>query len=137
MTEPTSRILAGLEGVLLCLPLTGLFLYGGLPSVLYFLNNSQVVVAILDALICIVISVALICGWRLLLSFIFGGHLKLQAVSTKWWAVPYATAGLSLFSLLFLLVADTPSEFAMFGWGLPLILPLAHLHFERKALRVK
>jgi len=136
MNESTSRILAGLEGALLCLPVTALFLYGGVPSIYYFLVNSPKFNDIWDALAGIVIIIALICAWRLLLTFIFGGHTKLQSASNRWWAIPYATACLSFIAPLFVAITKTPSSLGMFGWGLPMILPLAHLHLERKSKRI-
>ena len=137
MTESTSRIIAGLEAALLCLPLTALFLYGGLSIPFYSLIRWPNVENSLFALACVVVTAALICAWRLLLAFIFGGRTKLQTASTKWWAIPYATACLSLIAPLFVAITEIPSVIGIFGWGLPLILPLAHLHFERKTLRVK
>jgi len=133
MKESTSRILAGLEGALFCLPVTTLFLYGGVPSIYYFLVNSPKLQNILDALAGIFIIVALISAWRLLLSFVFGGQSKLKAISKKWWLIPYATACLSMIAPIFVAITSTPSALGMFGWGLPMILPLAHLHLERKA----
>lgn len=136
MKESTSRILAGLEGTLFCLPVTALFLYGGVPSIYYFLLNSPKLHDLLDALAGIFIIIALICSWRLLLPFVFGGHTKLKAISIKWWLIPYATACLSMIAPLFVAITETPSALGMFGWGLPMIVPLAHLHLERKAKRI-
>jgi hypothetical protein len=132
MNESTSRILAGLEGAFLCLPVTALFLYGGLPGIYYFLINSPKLNDILDSFAALSIILALICAWRLLWAFIFGGRCKLQTVSNRWWVIPYATAGLGLIGLLFVVITSIPSALGMFGWGLPMIVPLAHLHLERK-----
>lgn len=135
--ESTSRILAGFEGALLCLPVTALFLYGGLRIIYYSLTNSYRPDDILFALAGTFIFIAIICAWRLLLSFIFGGRTKLQTASNTWWAVPYATGCLSLSAMLYVLITSTPSTLGMFGWGIPMILPLVHLHLERKAERLK
>jgi hypothetical protein len=132
MSERGSQILAGLEVGLLCLPLTALFLFAGLPSVFYFLVQGPDGTIISSAIACVVILTALFCAWRLLLSFIFGGRSALRAIPAGWWSVPYATAGLSLLAPIFVAVTETPSGFGMFGWGLPLLLPLVHLHIERK-----
>jgi hypothetical protein len=136
MKESTSRILAGLEGALLCLPVTALFLYGGLPGIYYFLINSPKLNDILDSFAAMAIILALICAWRLLWAFIFGGRSKLQTVSNRWWIIPYATAALSLIAPLFVVITSIPSALGMFAWGLPMILPLAHVHLERKAKRI-
>ena len=131
--ESTSRILAGLEGALLCLPVTALFLYGVPPIIYYSLTNSPGSDDVMYAVASIFIFIALICAWRLLLSFISGGRAKLQAVSNSWWTIPYATACLSVIGKIYVLTTATPSNLGMFGWGLPMILPLVHLHLERKA----
>lgn len=135
--ESTSRILAGFEGALLCLPVTALFLYGGLRIIYYSLRNLSWPDDISFALAGSFIFIAIICAWRLLLSFIFGGRTKLQAASNIWWAVPYAIACLSLIAILYVLITSTPSALGMFGWGIPMILPLVHLHLERKAKRLE
>jgi len=137
LKESTSRILAGFEGALLCLPVTALFLYGVPPIIYYILTNSPRSDDVMYAVVSIFIFIALICAWRLLLSFIFGGRGKLQAVSNRWWVIPYATACLSLIGKIYVLTTATPSNLGMFGWGLPMILPLVHLHHERKAERQK
>jgi len=137
LKESTSRILAGLEGALLCLPVTALFLYGVPPIIYYNLSNSPRSDDVMYAVVSIFIFIALICAWRLLLSFIFGGRDKLHAASNRWWAIPYATACLSLISKIYVLTTATPSNLGMFGWGLPMILPLVHLHLERKVERQK
>jgi hypothetical protein len=126
MKESTSRIIAGLEGTIICIPLTALFLYGGLPSAFYFAWNSVNIKYILDALVCLVITATLVCAWRLLLIFIIGGRTKLKSTKIKWWLLPYISACLSPIGLLL-----PGTAIAFFGWGVPLVLPLVHLHFER------
>jgi len=132
MKESTSRIIVGLEGVVFCIPLTALFFYGGLPSAFYFAWNSLSLKNILDALACLVIAATLVCAWRLLLVFILGGRTKLKATSIKWWLLPYISACLSPIGLLL-----PGTAIAFFGWGVLLVLPLVHLHFERKLFQVK
>jgi hypothetical protein len=132
MSESTSRILAGLEGVFLCLPITALFLYGGAPSVIYFLFQTPGGDAIVLALACLFVVVALVCAWRLLLAFVCGGRTSLRAVTSGWWKMAYLTAGFSILAPFWVAFAEKPLPFGMFGWGLPFLLPLVHLHFERK-----
>lgn len=135
LTESTSRILAGLEGALLCLPLTALFLYG-VPLINYYnVTNSPGADDVVYAVASMVIFIALVCAWRLLLSFIFGGREKLQAASNRWWILPYATAGLGFIGKIYVVTTATPSTIGMFGWGVPMIVPLIHLHLERKTER--
>lgn len=132
ISEPASRLLVGLEFAVFCLPITALFLYGGLPSFYYFLVNFPSINHAVDALASIFIAATLICAWRILFSFILGGRDKLRGISKWWWPLPYATACMSLIAPLFVAITETPSAIGMLGWGLPFLLPLAHLHFESK-----
>jgi lipid-A-disaccharide synthase-like uncharacterized protein len=127
MKESTSRVIVGVEGIFLNVPITGLFLFGGLPGFFYFLRQSPNTKNILEAFACLVITATLVCVWRLLLTFIFFGRAKLKSIPLNWWILPYISAGLSLPGALL-----PGTAIALFGWGIPLILPLVHLHVERK-----
>ena len=131
MTERTSRIIVGVEAIAICFPLTVLFLFGVLPSNVYFWKNANDFLTSGTALSTIFLS--LFCAWFLLVTFIFRGTLSLRLRSQYWWALPFLSAFLAVATAIKLKVSSViePSALNLFGWGLPLLIPLAHLCYER------
>jgi hypothetical protein len=132
-----SRVALGIEAILLCLPLTGLFLIY-LRSDLYFhfdLPGTRVIDYLMsesveiDVLIC----AALTCFWLLLLSFLLGGNAGLRKRSSGWWILPILTGFLSLTTAGLLAASQVvePSPTNGLAWGVPFVVPLIHLGVER------
>ncbi len=131
MTESTSRVVLGIEALLICLPLTLFFLATALPSLFHLLPTLGVEDYALAGA-SVFIAGTLLCGWYLIASFLFRGSHALKKVRLAWWALPVLSAALALAATLRVwLVAAEPSALNTFGWGLPLVIPLLHLAAER------
>jgi hypothetical protein len=134
MSEHTSRIILGLETLVICLPLTLLYLAVGLPYGFYFFTNFQVSDAhILAAGSITVILAALLCVWVLISAFVLRGSAVLRNLSGFWWPLPILSVALAVAVTMHLRFAAVieASEINTFGWGVPFLVPLAHLCIER------
>jgi hypothetical protein len=131
MTEFASRVVLTVEAIVFCLPVTALFLIAGLPSVLYSVASSD---GLTMAATCLVIILpTLCCAWLLIFAFVFRGNASLKRLSVYWWALPLLSSILAVAAIAHLAFATEfePSALNLFGWGVPLLIPLAHLCFER------
>lgn len=133
MTERASRIILGVEAMIIGLPLSLLFLVGGLPSAFYKFSLFPDAESLAFASVCLIILATLCSAWVLILGFAFRGSATLQRFSTYWWVLPFLVAGLSIAATLRLWISDKiePSAINTFGWGLPFLIPLMHLSLER------
>jgi hypothetical protein len=133
MSERTSRIILGIEALVICLPLTVLFLAAGLPSAFYFLSNFPDGDAYAAAVASIIILGTLFCAWLLIFAFVLRGGVALRRLSSYWWLLPFLSAAVALAVTvhLWLATAIEPSSINTFGWGIPFLVPLAHLCAER------
>ncbi len=133
MSERTSRVVLGIEALIICLPLTLLFLAAVLPSSYYFLAHSQSAKDYAMVGASFIILPTLFCAWLLVLSFLFRGSNALRQLSLYWWALPILSAGFAVAVTinLWFVTAIEPSAVSTFGWGVPLIIPLLHLCAER------
>ena len=133
MSERASRIVLGIEALLVCLPLTFLFLMAVLPSSFYFLAHSSRENDYASAGASLIILGTLFCAWLLIFSFTFNGSKALRKVSIYWWALPILTAGFAVVVTVNLWLASTiePSAVNNFAWGVPFLIPLLHLCAER------
>lgn len=130
MSEKESRILLALEALLLCLPLTSVFVVYGFPAFIDFsLRPPHYADWIANAFILLTLAAA----WILLLTFVVRGRTALRKLSVYWWLLPVLAACLVVISLIRLAVAVAvePHWFNLFGWGLPLLFPLTHVCIER------
>ncbi len=116
MSELTSRIILGIEAIVIGLPFSLLFLVAGLPSAFYFAFNFPDAGSLAFAGTNLIILATLSCAWVLMLAF-----------------SPFLSGGLGLSVTLYLWSAEViePSSINTFGWGLPLLVPLTHLCIER------
>jgi hypothetical protein len=111
--------------------LTALFLIAVLPGTLYSAASTD---GLTMAAACLVIILpTLFCAWVLIFAFVFRGNASLQSLSIYWWALPFLSCCLAVAAIAHLVFAAEfePSAFNLFGWGVPLLIPLAHLCFER------
>lgn len=133
MTELTSRIILGIEAVIIGLPLSLLFLAAGLPSAFYFAFNSPNAWSLTFAGTSLIILATLTCAWVLMLAFSIRGGGALRNLSIYWWFLPFLSGGLGLSVTLYLWSAEViePSSINTFGWGVPFLIPLTHLCIER------
>lgn len=134
MSERISRIVLAVEAIVICLPLTILFLVWGLPSLAYFAARPSRPEAIGELVAGFAVLAALLCGWRLVAAFVLRGRGVLRRLSVSWWVLPLLAAllgvGITIYNLTALVIE--PSWINLFGWGLPLVVPLMHLCLERR-----
>jgi hypothetical protein len=131
MPEFASRILLAVEAIIICLPLSALFLITWPPSVLYSVANTD---GLTMAATCLVIILPTLCSaWVLILTFVFHGNSSLQCLPIYWWVLPFLSSGLAVAAIAQVSFATAlePSALNLFGWGVPLLIPLVHLCFER------
>ena len=133
MSERISRIILGIEALIICLPLTLLFLAYGLPTSYYFLAHFPDDKAYATAAVTLIILGTLCCAWLLILSFVLRGGATLRSLSLYWWPLPFLSGGFALAVTVHLWSATViePSEINTFGWGVPFLIPLGHLCAER------
>jgi hypothetical protein len=133
MSELTSRIILGIEAIVIGLPLSLLFLVAGLPSAFYFAFNFPDAGSLAFAGTNLIILATLSCAWVLMFAFSIRGGGALRNLSIYWWFLPFLSGGLGLSVTLYLWSAEViePSSINTFGWGLPLLVPLTHLCIER------
>lgn len=135
MPEVVSRIIAGVEALLIAVPTTLLALFG-LVAFPALLLESRLPVPSTIGLIAVTCSIAgLVAGWNLLARFISGGRQRLRAAPKIFWVLSMAGATLALIGLTtWLLPRRMPNflveNFILYAYGVPTLIPLAHLYFE-------
>jgi len=133
MTDLTSRIILGVETLIIVTPLSLLFGYG-LPVFFHDAFHSPTADVWALSAAGIIILATLCCAWVLIWGFLIRGIGTLRSLSFYWWVLPAISGVLSLLVPLQLLFVDTlkPSAFNTFGWGIPFLIPLVHLFLERR-----
>jgi hypothetical protein len=133
MNVLASRIILGVETLIICIPLSLLFAYAGLPVMFHDVIYSPTANAWALAVVGIIILATLCCAWVLTFGFLIHGIGRLRSFSLFWWLLPIISGGLSLAVILHLWLIDAvePSAFNTFGWGVPFVIPLVHLLLER------
>lgn len=133
MSERTSRVVLGIEALIICLPLTFLFFLAALPSSFYFLSRTQSAEDYAGAGASLIILGTLACAWLLIFSFVIRGGEALRKLTLYWWFFPLLSAGLALAATLrsWSAAVIEPSAINAFGWGVPFLIPLLHLCAER------
>ena len=133
MKNKISRTFLAIEAVVLCLPLTYLYIFKLIPAELYFLGDNPFESPEITILVSVITLAGLISGWRLIITFIFYGHDNLKELSILWWVVAGAVAVLSIASFTNSFVASefNHSSFNSLGWGVFFVIPFAHLLFEK------
>ncbi|MEN8169917.1 MAG: hypothetical protein ABFS08_06810 [Pseudomonadota bacterium] len=133
MRNKVSRIILLVQAVVLCLPLTYLYIFQVIPAELYFLGNDPFESPVITVMVSIVIMAGLASGWRLIIAFVFYGRDKLSTLPTFWWIIAGALAVLSITSFIHSSITTelNPSSFNSLGWGVFFVIPFFHLLFER------
>jgi hypothetical protein len=138
--ENNSKTVLVIEVVLTALPATFLFLAFIVPS--YIWNPNEIAQNRFGTNIVFAISTAaLVCAWSLIIIFLSGGRARLRRASFVWWVFPIlAVLGSVLAALGSLTIGDNPtslynlsSDFRLFLFGAPMVLPCLHLALERFA----
>ena len=131
MPKFASRMVLAVEAIVFCLPLTALFLIAVLPGTFYSAPSTDGLTMVAACLV--IILPTLFCAWVLIFAFVFRGNTSLRSLSVYWWALPFLSSGLAVAAIAHLAFAAEfePSALNLFGWGVPLLIPLAHLCFER------
>jgi hypothetical protein len=131
MPEFSSRIVLAIEAIVICLPLTALFLIAVLPGAFYSVTSTDGLTMVAACLV--IILPTLCCAWLLIFAFMFRGSAVLKRLSVYWWALPLISSSLAVAAVAHLAFATEfePSALNLFGWGVPLLIPLTHLCFER------
>ena len=133
MKNKISRTFLVIEAVVLCLPLTYLYIFKLIPAELYFLGNNPFESPVTAISISVIILAGLIAGWRLIIAFTFSGQDNFNKLSLIWWLIAGTVTVLSATAFTHSLVASelNPSSFTSLGWGIFFVIPFAHLLFER------
>ena len=133
MTILTSRIILGIEALILGIPLSLLFVYSCWPVMFHDALYSPTADAWALAAVGVIILTTLCCAWVIIFKFLIRGITGLRNLSIYWWVLPVITGGVSLAVTLHTWLAKViePSAINTFGWGIPLLIPLVHLLLER------
>lgn len=133
MKNKISRTFLAFEAVVLCLPLTYLYMFKLIPAELYFLGSNSFESPVTTISISVIMLAGLISGWHLIIAFIFSGQGYFNKLSLIWWLIAGTVAVLSISAFARSLVASelNPSFFTSLGWGIFFVIPFAHLLFER------
>ena len=117
MTILTSRIILGIEALVIGLPLSLLFVYSGWPVMFHDALYSPTANAWALAVVGAIILSTLICAWVLIFRFLFRGIAGLRSLSIYWWVLPIMTGGVSLAVTLHTWLAEViePSALNTFG----------------------
>ena len=133
MKNKISRTFLLIEAVVLCLPLTYLYIFKLIPAEMYFSGDNSIESPVITILISVITIAGLLAGWRLIIAYIFSGQDNLKELSLVWWVIAGTVAILSTASFAHSLIASeiNPSSFHSLGWGIFFVIPFAHLLFER------
>ena len=133
MKNKISRTFLSIEAVVLCLPLTYLYIFKLIPAELYYLGDNPFESPEITIIISVITVAGLVSGWRLIVAFAFFGHDNLKELSLIWWVVTGIVAVLSITSFTNSLIASElrPSSFNSLGWGVFFVIPYSHLLVER------
>jgi hypothetical protein len=132
MSNLFSRVYLTTEAIVICLPLTVLFVVGVVPAqIVYSLNLPEP--DFVDLVSGLVTLAALVCLWRMIAAFLIGGRTALRRLSTYWWVLPVAGAALGLQLAAGSWAAPVMKRTWLneLVWGVPLLIPLLHLCLER------
>lgn len=133
MSETQSRVLLTTEAIVICTPLTVLLLVRELPAQILQLVQTPEPGALGIFASGLFMLAALLCLWRLIITFTVDGSAALRRISTHVWAFAALAAALALR----MAIHYAPTAVAQrswlneFAWGLPFVVPLLHVCLER------
>jgi len=133
MTESQSRVLLTTEAIIICAPLTVLLLVRELPAQIRQLLQTPEPEALGIFASGLFMLAALLCLWRLIVTFTVHGSAALRRVSAHVWALVALAAALALRMAVHYGPAAVihRSWLNGFAWGLPFAVPLLHVCLER------
>jgi hypothetical protein len=133
MSEFSSRMYLSSEAIVIGLPLTSLFFAATMPLHALHRINSAEAGAFAHVVCVFLVAAMLVCIWRLIGAFLLGGRAALRGASAYWWVPPLVGAllGLGISVHWWLAVDIEPSWIKDLAWGMPMLIPLLHLGFER------
>lgn len=134
MSEKASRILLVIEALILCLPLSVLYLFAGLPATLYFLGDEVYEPVYLTIVTNTAIVFGIVSIWWLMGNFIIRGNRVLMDTSKTWWVIAGANAVFALTAVIYVTNVESygPSSLLGFGWGIFFLPSYIHLLLERR-----
>jgi hypothetical protein len=133
MSELNSRVFLATEAIVICLPLTALFIAGVLPAQISHSVSVPERESFVDLVSGLLTLSALLCLWRLMATFVVRGRAGLRRLSTYWWVLPIASAAVAVQIAAASWAAPVIklSWLIELVWGVPLLVPLLHLGVER------
>ena len=133
MSESQSRVLLTTEAITICAPLTVLLLVRELPAQVRHLLQTPEPEALGIFASGLFMLAALLCLWRLIVTFTVHGSAALRRVSAHVWALAALAAALALrMAAHYAPAAMTQRSWLNeFAWGLPFVVPLLHVCLER------
>lgn len=133
MSELQSRVLLATEAIVICAPLTVLLLVRELPAQIRHLLDTPEPEALGIFASGLFMLAALVCLWRLIVTFAIHGSAALRRISAHVWALAALAAALALrVAIHYAPAAVTPRSWLNeFAWGLPFVVPLLHVCLER------
>ena len=134
MNEKASRAILSIQALFLCLPLTLLYIFAGLPSSLYFLGDGLFEPTYITIISDLVILVGIVTAWWLMGIFILKGHKRLTETSVIWWFMSGTIVLMAIVANIYVMTVESygPSSLLQFGWGILFLPPYLHLLLERR-----
>src|SRR4051794_35086709 len=133
MSESQSRVLLTTEAIIICAPLTVLLLVRELPAQIRQLVQTPEPEALGIFASGLFMLAALLCLWRLIVSFSLHRSRAWRRVSAHVWALVALAGALALrMGVHYAPAAMTQRSWLNeFAWGLPFVVPLLHVCLER------
>lgn len=133
MSEFVSRVYVSTEAVVICFPVTLLFVAARLPAQIFQLLVAAARETVTGVIAALFVLAMFACVWRLAAAFVLDGRVGLRSVSAYWWVPPLvgAVLGLGISVHWWLTLAIAPSWAVELAWALPFVVPLLHLCVER------
>ena len=134
MNITTSRILVAIQAVLLCLPLSVLYIFTVIPATLYFIGENPIEPTYITITVNLVIILGIISAWWLMYNFVARGHTALITTALHWWVISGTMAIFATLVQLYIFAIGSyeASSLISLGWGVFFLPPYIHLLFERR-----
>ena len=137
MNERLSRAIGGIEAVVILLPLTlVMIVFLGPFSGMIAIGRQYPARDSILLLILVVLLSALVCGWKLMYTFLRHGSAGLYRQAASWWIAPCLAIAVILVAALISKLWDVKPDqamgaFLLFGNGIIATVPFIHLALER------
>jgi hypothetical protein len=139
MSEKTSRYILILEAALIALPLSSLAIWGSISFIIEALNF-RYAISIIMGILAFFGLLAIGSGWHLFIIYLRKGGKELKNQPIGWWLIIFIGVMILVASLISNLLPPSPEYsrwwnfralFDVVAFGLPMLIPLCHLAFER------